>query len=158
MMFTEFSGSPIATVDEAHSTFGAPPGSGMPIDDRDAGEIWAQRGNAYVRLRIKEIERVESERDYVHLHNSDRAYLLRATLKSVHQWLGKERYLRIRRSAIIRIDRIVSIRDHGYGDIQILLRSGAAMRVGRTYLKSIRQRLKHRSGRYPMPRTTSPAP
>lgn len=118
-----------------------------PTDGRPH-EIWAQRGNEYVRLRVDQIERVESERDYVHLHDGVRAYLLRATLTAVHMRFGQDRYLRVRRSAIVRIDRIASIRDHGYGDIRILLRSGATMRVGRTYLKPIRDRLKHWDGRH----------
>ncbi len=138
-MFSGFQDSP-ACAPSGDRTPGHPIAS--PLADDGMDEIWAQRGSDYVRLHVGEIERVESERDYVHLHNGERAFLLRATLKSVHVRLGEERYLRVRRSAIVRIDRIVSIRDRGYGDIRILLCSGAAMRVGRTYLKPVRERLR----------------
>lgn len=112
-------------------------------DERDRQEIWALRGSEFIQLRVGDIERVESERDYVHIHNAERAYLLRTTLGALHERLGYDRFVRIRRSAIVRLDHILSIRDRGYGDIQILLRSGATMRVGRTFLKPLRQRLKN---------------
>lgn len=130
-----------------------------PPPDRangDIDELWAQRGTEYVRLRVGEIERVESERDYVHIYNGERAYLLRATLTAIHARLGMENYLRIHRSAIVRIDRITAIRDRGYGHIQVMLESGAIMRVGRTYLKRIRNQLK-RWGGMPGPSRTASA-
>lgn len=108
---------------------------------RDREEIWAMRGSEFVRLRTGDIERAESERDYVHIHNAERAFLLRTTLGALHDRLGHDRYVRVRRSAIVRLDRISAVRNRGYGDIQILLRSGATVQVGRTYLKPLRQRL-----------------
>lgn len=112
-----------------------------PHDLRDREEIWAMRGSEFVRLRTGDIERAESERDYVHIHNAERAFLLRTTLGALHDRLGHDRYVRVRRSAIVRLDRISAVRNRGYGDIQILLRSGATVQVGRTYLKPLRQRL-----------------
>lgn len=115
--------------------------AGAQNDPRDSEEIWALRGSEFVRLRTGEIERAESERDYVHIHNAERAFLLRTTLGALHDRLGHDRYVRVRRSAIVRLDRISAVRNRGYGDIQILLRSGATVQVGRTYLKPLRQRM-----------------
>lgn len=111
-------------------------------DERDGTEIWAQRGGQFVQLRAGEVEWAESERDYAHVHNRERAYLLRTTLGALHERLGVDRFVRVRRSAIVRLASIASIRDRGYGEIHILLRSGAEVRVGRTYLKPLRDRLK----------------
>ena len=115
--------------------------AGPQHDPRDGEEIWASRGSEFVRLRTGEIERAESERDYVHIHNAERAFLLRTTLGALHDRLGHDRYVRVRRSAIVRLDRISAVRNRGYGDIQILLRSGATVQVGRTYLNPLRQRM-----------------
>lgn len=143
IMFSGFQDFP-AAVPGGNRTISHSPAP--PLADGGMDEIWAQRGNDYVRLRAGEIERVESERDYVHIHNGERAYLLRATLKAVHARLGEAQYLRVRRSAIVRIDRIAAIRDRGYGNIQVVLRSGATMQVGRTYLKPVRERLRRWRG------------
>lgn len=110
--------------------------------ERDDETIWALRGSEYVQLRVADIERVESERDYVHLHNGERSFLLRMTLGAAHERLGADRYIRVRRSAIVRVDHIAAVRDNGYGEMQVHLRSGAVTRVGRTYLKPLRERLK----------------
>ena len=76
--------------------------AGPQHDPRDGEEIWASRGSEFVRLRTGEIERAESERDYVHIHNAERAFLLRTTLGALHDRLGHDRYVRVRRSAIVR--------------------------------------------------------
>lgn len=110
--------------------------------DSNDQEIWAQRGGNYVRLLAREIEWAESERDYVHIHNQERAFLLRTTMAALSDRLGNEQFIRVRRSALVRLDRIESIRDRGYGNVHVLLQSGTEVRVGRTYLKPLRDRLR----------------
>lgn len=111
-------------------------------DRRDREEVWALRGRDFVPLRVGDIEHVISERDFVHIHNSERAFLLRTSLGALHARLGHDRFIRVRRSAIVRLDRIEFVRDRGYGDLQIRLRSGTLLQAGRTYLKPLRERLK----------------
>lgn len=113
--------------------------------DPDEQEIWVQRGGDHVRLLVREIEWAESERDYVHIHNHERAYLLRTTMAALADRLGGERFMRVRRSALVRLDRVSSIRDRGYGNVHVILRSGGEVRVGRTYLKPLRERLRPRA-------------
>jgi len=101
-------------------------------------DIWVQRRGQYMRLPLNGIEWAEAERDYVRLHAGAESYLLRQTLTALQARLGTERYLRIRRSAIVRADRVQSIRKAGYGDVRVRLVSGQELRVGRTYLRKIR--------------------
>jgi len=109
--------------------------------DSDEREIWVQRGDNHVRLLLREVEWAESERDYVHIHNHERAFLLRTTMAALSDRLGSEHFIRVRRSALVRLDQIESIRDRGYGNVHVLLRSGTEVRVGRTYLKPLRERM-----------------
>ena len=73
--------------------------SGLSAHMRDDREIWAQRGENYVRLLVSDIEWAESERDYVHIHNQERAYLLRTTMGALHDRLGTDAFLRVRRAS-----------------------------------------------------------
>ena len=114
------------------------------LSDSDDQEIWAQRGDNYVRLLAREIQWAESERDYVHIHNHERSFMVRTTMTALSSRLGAERFIRVRRSALVRLDRIESIRDRGYGNVHVLLRSGAEVRVGRTYLKPLRDRMRQK--------------
>lgn len=104
-------------------------------------DIWVQQRGQYMRLPLDGIDWAEAERDYVRLHAGAESYLLRHTLTALQTRLGEGRFLRIRRSAIVRADRVQSIRKAGYGDVRVRLVSGQELRVGRTYLRQIRELL-----------------
>jgi len=74
----------------------------------------------------------------VRLHVGGESYLLRETIGAMETRLDPEQYARVRRSALVRRDRIEAIRRAGYGDYRVQLRSGNEVRVGRTYVKSVR--------------------
>ena len=80
-----------------------------------------------------------AERDYVRLHAHGQSYLLRETISSLEARLDPEHFIRVRRSALVRIDRITGIRRPGYGDFRVRLTDGSELRVGRTYVKRIRE-------------------
>jgi len=101
-------------------------------------EIWAERRNEFVRISISDLDWVEAERDYVRLHAAGQSYLLRDTISAVQGRLDPDLFIRVRRSALVRIDRVTGIRKAGYGDFRIRLASGNEVRVGRTYVKHIR--------------------
>jgi DNA-binding LytR/AlgR family response regulator len=102
------------------------------------GEIWVERRGELIPVRIADIDWVEAERDYVRLHLLGTSYLMRDTMSGLERRLDPQQFVRVRRSALVRRSRIVSIRKPGYGDVRIQLTSGAEMRVGRTYISQIR--------------------
>ena len=53
--------------------------------------------------------------------------------------LDPEVFIRVHRSALVRIDRIGSIRRPGYGRFSLQLTSGEEVPVGRTYVKQIKR-------------------
>src|SRR3546814_18865716 len=83
---------------------GTPPAA----TDSDEREMWVQRGDNHVRLLLREVEWAESERDYVHIHNHERAFMLRTTMTALSDRLGSEHFIRVRRSALVRLDQIAS--------------------------------------------------
>lgn len=101
-------------------------------------DIWVQRRGQFVRLALGDVEWAEAERDYVRLHAGAESYLIRSTLTALQARLGEASFVRIRRSAIVRADRVQSIRKAGYGDVRVRLISGQELRVGRTYLRQVR--------------------
>lgn len=101
-------------------------------------ELWVQRRGEYLRVCVDDINWVEAERDYVHLHARGERYLMRQTLTGIQARLGARRFVRIRRSALVRADGVSAIRKAGYGDVRIKLTSGDELRVGRTYVTKIR--------------------
>lgn len=106
---------------------------------RYESEIWAERRGEYMQIKIAHLDWVAAERDYVRLHAQGQSYLLRETISSLEERLDPEHFIRIRRSALVRIDQVIGIRRPGYGDFRVRLADGSELRVGRTYVKRIRQ-------------------
>ncbi|MBU1376964.1 MAG: LytTR family DNA-binding domain-containing protein [Alphaproteobacteria bacterium] len=116
--------------------------------DRDPAappnELWVQRRGEYLRVLVDDIDWVEAERDYVHVHARGERYLMRQTLTGIQARLGARRFVRIRRSALVRADGVHAIRKAGYGDVRVKLTCGEELRVGRTYVTKIRALLSPR--------------
>jgi DNA-binding LytR/AlgR family response regulator len=106
---------------------------------RYESELWAERRNEFVRIRIDNLDWVAAERDYVRLHASGQSYLLRETISNLEDRLDPETFIRVRRSALVRVDRVKGIRKAGYGDFRVTLTDGEEIRVGRTYVARIRK-------------------
>ncbi len=105
---------------------------------RYESELWAERRNEFVRIRISDLDWIAAERDYVRLHALGNSYLLRETISNLEERLDPEAFIRVRRSALVRIDRVTGIRKAGYGNFRVSLTDGSEIRVGRTYLSRIR--------------------
>ena len=119
--------------------------AGPDSEPRRECEIWVERRGEFVPVRVSDIDWVEAERDYVRLHVNGSSYLLRETIGGMEERLGPERFIRIRRSALVRRDRIAAIRRPGYGDFRIQLTNGEEVRVGRTYVRQVRTLIAARS-------------
>lgn len=113
---------------------------------RRQAELWAQARGKFVRVPVADIDWIEAERDYVHLHVGPDSYMLRETLSGMHDRLGTDRFVRIRRSALVQTAKLVGIRRAGDGDFRVVLGDNCELRVGRTYLKQIRQMLRSLDG------------
>lgn len=113
-------------------------------DDRFEKEIWVPRGEGFVRVLIADVDWVEAERDYVHLHTPAGSYMLRETMAGMEARLDPSLFIRVRRSAVVRRERIAAVRRTGYGQFAVLLQNGRQVPVGRTYVGRIRELLGQR--------------
>lgn len=102
----------------------------------------AVRGSGRVRfVDVEAIEWIEGAGAYARLHTKDRSYLLRESLTKLEGRLDPRRFLRIHRSAIVRIDRIVELRPRSHGDQVVLLTDGSELRVSRTRREEVLRKL-----------------
>ena len=105
---------------------------------RYESEFWVQHRGEFVRLFAHDIAWIAAERDYVLLHAHGRAYLLRETMAGMEARLDPDAFLRIHRSSIVPKARITGVRALAYGHVQVVLASDEKLRVGRTYVKAVR--------------------
>ncbi|MDO9433753.1 MAG: LytTR family DNA-binding domain-containing protein [Pseudomonadota bacterium] len=102
-------------------------------------EIWAERRGETVRVPVHLIDWMEADRDYVRLHARGAPLLTRGPLGDLQARLDPSQFVRVRRSALVRVEAIAAIRNRGYGNCRVLLTGGADVKVGKTYLRDIRR-------------------
>ena len=71
------------------------------------------------------------------IHSDDESHLLRETLTRMAERLSANEFMRVSRSAIVRIDRIVQLKPRGHGKYLIGLRSGVTVRSGSSYAGNV---------------------
>jgi two-component system, LytTR family, response regulator len=88
-------------------------------------------------VKIDEIDWINAEDNYVRIHAAGKSYLMRETVGGIEQRLDPERFLRIRRSTIVRIDRIKEIKPLLNGTYELQLEDGTRVTSARRFRESI---------------------
>lgn len=78
-------------------------------DSRDV--LFARVDGRLVRIPLGEVHWVEAKGDYVLLHAPKRRYMVHATMKTMEERLPPGDFVRVHRSHIVRVDRIVDLED-----------------------------------------------
>jgi two-component system, LytTR family, response regulator len=84
-------------------------------------------------LSVDRIDRIEAERNYVVLHAGRDAYRLRATIGSIAARLDPAHFLRINRSALVRLDAVREMHEWSHGDYRVVMHDGAELTWSRRY-------------------------
>jgi two-component system LytT family response regulator len=117
------------------------PGAG-PYAERFA----VREGDRIIIVPAAEVDWIEAARDYVRLHIGSTRHLLRMTMHGVEARLDPKCFLRVHRSAIAQVDRIVRVEPYFQGEDLVILRSGTKLPVGRSYRRAVQARLGLRNG------------
>lgn len=113
-----------------------------PLTPPSHTNIWIKdKGNAK-KITMEHIEWVEASRDYVSLHMiNGRNYFVRNTMSHFEKILDTSLFQRVHRSSIVNLIQLKEIHNHD-GRIRLVLRSGAKVRVGRSYKSKTTLRVK----------------
>lgn len=118
----------------------------FPGPQKGYRERFAVRSNKGATLvETDSVEWIEARGDYATLHAGDRTHLLRATMTELEKSLDPDRFIRIHRSTIVRLDRVRRLVTDDHGDYVVILEGGRELRVGRTYRDAVLRRLGLRS-------------
>lgn len=93
----------------------------------------------YVFLRMDEVDWIEAAENYVRLHVAGRGHLLRETMSGIEGKLDPERFLRVHRSAIVRIDAIAALEPLPSGEYAVVLRDGTRLGSSRGYRERLEE-------------------
>ena len=83
---------------------------------------------------------LEADDNYVHVHTAQARYILRRTLGDLLEQLG-DRFMRIHKSAAVNLAEVKTLSPLFKGDHEVLLRSGATLRLSRRYKDALFARM-----------------
>jgi len=90
-------------------------------------------GGRITFLRTDEIDWIEADDKYVHLHTSKARPMVRQTLSAMEAQLDPAKFRRVHRSAIVNVERIAELQPLFSGEYSILLQDGTKLTLSRNY-------------------------
>jgi len=90
-------------------------------------------GGRITFLRTDEIDWIEADDKYVHLHTSKARPMVRQTLTAMEAQLDPAKFRRVHRSAIVNVERIAELQPLFSGEYSILLQDGTKLTLSRNY-------------------------
>ncbi|RYF98120.1 MAG: response regulator transcription factor [Caulobacteraceae bacterium] len=103
--------------------------------------FWIQQPRGPVWIAAETIEWIEAARDYVLLQTATAAHILRSTMDSLEEQLDPEMFLRVSRSAFVRLDAVTRLQKQGSAGSVAVLASGAAVKIGGKFARVAEERL-----------------
>jgi two-component system LytT family response regulator len=103
----------------------------------------AVRENERIRfLEVEKIDWISSQGNYVEIHAAGEKFLVRETMDGIEKKLNPRSFLRIRRSAIVRIGQIKELRPLFGSEFEVVLKNGLRLNSSRRYRKNLDALLK----------------
>jgi len=114
------------------------------LQELKAGPTYLERlviktGGRVFFLDVDDIVCIEAEGNYVRVHDGHKHYLLRETISNIETQLDPKRFLRVHRSAIVKIDRIKELQPWFHGEYRIILENGKQLTLSRNYRTNLQE-------------------
>ncbi len=110
--------------------------------DEEEGEDPIDRFTVRSRKRIyfvdvEDVQWIESEGDYVALHDGEEAHLIRKTMKELEERLDPTQFLRVHRSYIVNTDYVEELRPLDHGTYRLIMTAGTPLKTSRGYSENV---------------------
>jgi two-component system LytT family response regulator len=92
-------------------------------------------------IRTRDVDWIEAADYYACLHVGPRNHLLRRSLSELEAELDSNQFCRVHRSSIVNLEKVSSLRVHEDGEYEVLLQTGARVRMSRRYRKELEARM-----------------
>ena len=120
---------------------GAPLSAPAKEPVRHLERIAVQMKGKITVVPVAEIEYITASGVYAELHVGSRRHIVRETIQALEEQLDPDRFLRIHRSAIVRVDLVDALFRAPSGDYEVQLKGGVRLRVGRSRREIVQRRL-----------------
>ncbi len=90
-------------------------------------------GDRAVLVPVDRIDWIEADRNYVWLHSAGKSVLHRQSISAIEGRLDPQRFLRVSRSVIVRLDAVREFHPWSHGDYRVVLHDGTTTMWSRRY-------------------------
>lgn len=114
------------------------------LEELKAGPRYLERlviknGGRVFFLHVQDVYCIEAEGNYVRVYDNQKGYLLRETISSLEGQLDPKQFLRIHRSAIVKLDRIKEMQPWFHGEYRIIMENGKQLALSRNYRANLQE-------------------
>ena len=96
-------------------------------------------GRKYTPIAVSSILYITAATPYVAIHLENKRFLHHESLKSIDKKLHKMGFVRIHRSTIVNLSKVVSYKSRLNGDYDVLLEDGTETRLSRNYARAFKR-------------------
>ena len=119
---------------------GVLPPEGTPATTVESSDrVVLKTGNDLHFIRTADIIWVESQADFVKVHTTGAAQLVRETLQNLEQRVSPAKFLRIHRSSLVNLDHVKKVTPALYGDYTVLMSDNSVLRLSRKNRGKLKQ-------------------
>ena len=93
-------------------------------------------------LPVEKIDWISSQGNYIEINSGGEKFLARETMDGIESKLNPKQFVRIRRSAIVRIEQIKELHQLFGGEFEVVLKNGVKLASSRRYRKNLDSLLK----------------
>lgn len=94
--------------------------------------------NGTYLIPVEQIEWAQAEGNYIRLHTESGSPRIRETMEAFCERLPAGVFLRIHRSIVVNLERIVRAEPWAHGEYVVIMRGGTKLKSGRAYSESLR--------------------
>lgn len=88
-------------------------------------------------VAVDDVQWIESEGDYVALHDGEDVHLIRKTMKELENRLAPDRFVRVHRSYIVNTDYVDELRPLEHGTYRVIMAAGTPLKTSRGYSDNV---------------------
>ena len=88
------------------------PSNGSNIDSNYKNDFYVNIDRRLIKIDLPEIYLIEAKGDYIHIKTEDKNYVVHSTMKKIEEKLPQSLFLKVHRSYIINVKKIIDIEDN----------------------------------------------
>ncbi|MDB6113492.1 MAG: Two component transcriptional regulator, LytTR family [Lacunisphaera sp.] len=116
-----------------------PAGTPIALAAEPADRVVLKTGSDLHFIKTADIIWVESQADFVKVHTTGSAQLVRETLQSLEQRVDPAKFLRIHRSSLVNLEHVKKVTPALYGDYTVLMSDDSKLRLSRKNRGKLKQ-------------------